>query len=82
MLRSRYVARSCGLQLRPAGHETCVFPVALPRLRVALVFPTQALGHEGLALRCNDNKSPNHLIPSGARADGSHHFLCPGACPP
>lgn len=69
-------------QLRPAGHETGVFPGVLPRLRVALVFPTQALGHEGLALRCNSNKSPNHLIASGAKDEGSHHFLLPGACPP
>lgn len=69
-------------QLRPAGHETCVFPGVLPRLRVALVFPTQALGQEGLALRCNGNKFPNHLIASGAKDEGSHHFLVPGACPP
>lgn len=69
-------------QLMPAGHETGVFPGVLPRLRVALVFPTQALGHERLALRCNDNKSPNHLIPSGARDEDAHHFLVPAACPP
>lgn len=69
-------------QLRPAGHETGVLPGVLPRLRVALVFPTQALGQEGLALRCNSNKSPNHLIASGAKDEGTHHFLLPGACPP
>lgn len=51
-------------QLRPAEHETGVLPGVLPRLRVAFVFPTQALGHEGLALRCNGNKSPNHWISS------------------
>lgn len=68
-------------QPRPAGHETGVFPGVLPRLRVALVFPTQALGQEGLALRCNSSKSPNHLIASGAKDEGSHHFLLPGACP-
>jgi hypothetical protein len=40
-------------QLTPAGHETGVLPGVLPRLNVVLVFPTQALVHEGLALRCN-----------------------------
>lgn len=69
-------------QLMPAGHETGVFPGVLPRLRVALVFPTQALGHERLALRCNSNKSPNHLIASEARDEDAHHFLIPAACPP
>ena len=74
VLVSRYVACSLWAQLRPAEHETGVFPGVLPRLRVAFVFPTRALGHEGLALRCNGNKSPNHLIPSRSQGQGIPSF--------
>lgn len=69
-------------QLRPAEHETGVFPGVLPRLRVAFVFPTQTLGHEGLALRCNGNKSPNHLISSRSQGQGIPFISFPAACPP
>lgn len=54
-------APSLWTQLTAAGHEMGMFTGVLPRLKVVLVFPTRALVCEGLALRCNSNKSPNHL---------------------
>lgn len=70
-------APSLWTQLTPAGHETGVFSGVLPRLKVALVFPTRSLACEGLALRCNSNKSPNHLDSQMTGTKDAIHLVLP-----